>query len=328
MIGYTGWRIPEGNVVQVAKDGIVLWQLLSATNEPTVVLDIAKKTLDTYDGGTTYEGEEFVLLDIYPKKGGTVTVTYGGLTKTITDTSGAEEPNAQKVFFGTFNGVSDTTPTPSSGRLTIEGAYRGFGAGTWSNAKSLITQCACITGCIDIGNPVYIGRYTFYNCESLTLTTLPEGLTYIGNYAFYGCTNLALTSLPNGITEIGDDAFFNCSSLTLTSLPNALTRIGQFAFKGTNIRNITVPESVTYLGLRCLQCHVTNETTGYHDTNIKMLGTVPPTMVNTESSAYADSGAFGRNEFFDGTITVPRGYGEAYKNAEVWSNYANKIVEG
>ena len=109
-----GLTIPEGVVTQISDaSGRVLWML--AKDEPPAIFEVAKQTETTYAGETKYEYEEFILFDIYPKKGGTVKVTYGGLTKTIRDTSGATVPNAQKVFFGTFNGVSDGVATPTSG---------------------------------------------------------------------------------------------------------------------------------------------------------------------------------------------------------------------
>ena len=40
------------------------------------------------------------------------------------------------------------------------------------------------------------------NCQSLALTSLPDGLTLsnIGLYAFLRCDSLALTRLPDGLT--------------------------------------------------------------------------------------------------------------------------------
>lgn len=116
------------------------------------VLKVQKITSDTYVGSTTYTDESFILLNIFPKTNGTVKVTCGGLTKTITDTSGAEEPNAQQVFFGTFNGVSDSVETPASGTVTIEGDYNSFGMGNYSkSSKNTNSTCNCIREIINLG---------------------------------------------------------------------------------------------------------------------------------------------------------------------------------
>ena len=126
MIDFTtlqGLTIPEGVVTQITDEsGRVIWAANIATDEPPAIFEVAKQTTNSYSGETQYTDNEFILFDIYPKKGGTVNVTYGGLTKTVKDTSGAEEPNAIQVFFGRFNGVSDSVATPASGTLTIEGA--------------------------------------------------------------------------------------------------------------------------------------------------------------------------------------------------------------
>ena len=104
MIRYKSWAIPEGNVVKVTDEsGRVLWVLNSDNFDGT--LKVKKITSNTYAGETTYNNEQFILLDIYPKTNGTVSVTYGGLTKIITDTSGATNPNAKKYNNITYDDI-------------------------------------------------------------------------------------------------------------------------------------------------------------------------------------------------------------------------------
>ena len=244
-----GLTIPEGVVTQIADaSGRVLWALQSG--EP-IVLKVEKITSSTYAGETTYTAEEFILLDIYPKTNGTVKVTYGGLTKTITDTSGAEEPNAQKVFFGTFNGVSDSVTTPASGTLTIEGDYVVFGVGSYEiYVKSASTKyCNCITEIITWGSVLHIPDYAFSGCTNLTLTELPNSIHSIGAYAFSGCTGITLTSLPNSIHSIGAYAFEDIGGLALTELPSGIVSIGNFVFYGnTNIVLTELPSGLQSIG--------------------------------------------------------------------------------
>ena len=234
-----GLTIPQGAVKQITdSSGRILW----SASKP-IVLTVEKVTATTYAGETTYNDEQFILLEIYPKTNGTVKVTYGGLTKTITDTSGVESPNGQKVYFGTFNGVSDSVATPSSGTLTIDGDCDSFACGSYSSgSKSYnIGYCSCITGVQEFGEITKIASYAFRDCTKLALTSLPSGITSIGSYAFYGCPNITLTSLPSGITSIGSYAFYECS--TLTSLPSGITSIGDSAFRGC--------ESLTQVTLQC-----------------------------------------------------------------------------
>ena len=215
-----GLTIPEGVVTQITDAaGNVLW---SAVKPEPVVLEVAKQTSDTYVGSTLYTGEQFVLLDIYPKNANsTVTVTYGGLTKTLTFSG----TNAQQVYFGTFGGVADSVTTPDSGTLTIEGGYAAYGCGGYKNSsdsKAATQYCPCITAVSEWGNIKYIPNGAFRNCTSVALTSLPSGITSIGDYAFYYCSGLTNITIPEAVTSIGDYAFYLANSsltITLNSVP-------------------------------------------------------------------------------------------------------------
>ena len=188
-------------------------------------------------------------MNIFPKTNGTVKVTYGNLTKTL-QFSGI---NSQQVFFGTFNGVSDSVATPASGTLSIEGAYSNFSIGTYktySNDKQKTNYCSCITDVSEWGSITSIENNAFYNCSKLALTSLPSGITSISDYAFYGCTNLALTSLPSGITSIGNNTFNGCSGLISINIPEAVTSIGSAAFQNcSSLMSINIPKAVTSIGI-------------------------------------------------------------------------------
>ena len=336
--------IPEGVVTEIADaQGRVLWSYGSPA-----ILEVEKQTLTTYAGETEYENEEFILLDIYPKNANsTVNVTYGGLIKTL-EFSGT---NAQQVYFGTFNGVSDSVETPASGTLTIEGGYKGFGVGTYQTGSKLTgkSYCSCITNVSKWGTVNYIPNYAFYKCRKLTTSPLPNDITSIGSHAFQYCVNLALTSLPNGIPYINDYTFQGCAKLALTELPSSITSIGVYAFNGCkNIEISVIPEGVTTIGsyaffmddmelTKMWKAEITLPSTiqsiydssfmgeenllvqpgtYWYPTSVTILAVVPPAL-------YYASGAIGNVE----KITVPKGCGEAYKAAEGWSRYANYIVE-
>lgn len=200
MIDFTtlqGLTIPEGVVTQITDaSGRVIWAVQSESGEP-IVLEVEKITHNTYAGETTYTGESFILLDIYPKTASSkVKVTYGGLTKTLIFSG----TNAQQVFFGTFNGVADEVDTPANGTLTIEGGYVAFGCGVFKAAKTErnIRICNCVTVITDLGGVEYIPDNAFCgstsdettHCDKIHSVVIPSSVKSIGAYAFSCLDNL------------------------------------------------------------------------------------------------------------------------------------------
>lgn len=290
-----GLTIPEGNVVEITDaSGRALWEL---QNSKEAVLQVSKQTLDTYAGETAYTGESFIAIDVYPKTNGTVSVTYGGLTKTIRDTSGAEEPNAQTVYFGTLYGVSDSVATPDSGELVIEGDFAAFGCGTYTEKGKLTglasaAYCGCITAVNEWGRVTSIPNRAFYNCEYLTIKPIPFSVTSIGTYAFYGCDGITSIVVPYGVTHLADSTFEECRNLTSLTLPSTLETIGSgVAFSSLNYTIVLT---------------------------INVLATTPPTWVGTGDSM----GLLINGNSCHNIITVPKGCLEAYQTANGWSEYA------
>ena len=138
-------------------------------------------------------------------------------------------------------GTSDTLTFPGGFVSAVEAIDAG-GGGDDGSFKAVIERTAV--------NPTIpsdltsIGKYAFYNCNKLALTSLPAGVTSISDYAFFNCIPLALTSFPAGVTSIGQYAFYNCNHLAITSLPAGVTSIGHSAFQ--NCKGI---KKVTFEGI-------------------------------------------------------------------------------
>ena len=163
-------------------------------------------------------------------------------------------------------------------------------------------------GSIETGGMNDVARKTINRTvETVTADDL-RGATSIGDYVFYDCTKLTNITIPNSVTSIGEDAFHFCHSLTSVTIPNSVISIGNSAFSWCDaIMNITIPDSVTSIGNTAFSnC--------FKLIKVIMLPTTPPKL-----GEYVFDTA--------DTIAVPVGCGEAYKTADGWKNYANKIVE-
>lgn len=159
-------------------------------------------------------------------------------------------------------------------------------------------------------------RWGTHNLYGLTL---PENLKAIGNYTFDGCTNLTEIVIPDGVTHIGENAFRYCTSLQKIHLPDGLTCISEGMLDScVNLQHIVIPESVTNIGEHAFE-KCTNLT------NIKFEGTTPPKISDRYWYWYNwyNTDAFAG---FEGNISVPFVAVEAYKKADGWSKYADRIV--
>ena len=102
-------------------------------------------------------------------------------------------------------------------------------------------SCHNLTDIGELPRLAALPGHSFYDCTSLALTSLPDGVTTIGSEAFRNCTSLALTSLPDGVTTIEHWAFRNCYNFIIKEIPDGVTRIGSEAFRScTGIGNVKV----------------------------------------------------------------------------------------
>ncbi len=94
-----------------------------------------------------------------------------------------------------------------------------------------------------------IGSDAFYNCNTMTSVSIPQGVKNIGYSAFYGCTGLTSLTIPDSVSAIGDSAFYGCTGLTSLTIPDSVSSIDGFAFYGcTGLTSLTIPHSVSFIG--------------------------------------------------------------------------------
>ena len=179
----------------------------------------------------------------------------------------------------------------------------------------------------ELKNVTIIANEAFRN-RSLKSIVLPNNLTKIGNNAF---TDNQLTSvtIPNRVTSIGDYAF-SSNELTSVTIHSSVTSIGQRAFESNRLTSVTIPNSVTSIGIRAFANNnltsvtIPNSVTSiggdafrYNNlTSVTIHAVNPPTV---------DGGdIFGYDSYLK--IYVPAQSVNAYKRAEGWKYYANRII--
>lgn len=135
------------------------------------VLSMTKQTNNTYDGATTLTGQSYIILNVVPCRGSTVSVEYGGLVKTVTGSISTDvyESVAQLVYFGKF-GALDDDGTPASGNLTITGAYEAYrAASVTTDSKGKVAFCPF--GIVECGAIRYLPTgFTVANSLTATFT--------------------------------------------------------------------------------------------------------------------------------------------------------------
>ena len=120
-----------------------------------------------------------------------------------------------------------------------------------------------------------------------------------------GCKN---TIIPSSVETIGVRAFFECTALTSITIPDSVTEIGLCAFQNcTGLTSITIPDSVTQIINGAFE-----SCTGLISITINRA--TPPTL---EWHAFNDTN--------NCPIYVLAGSVSAYKSAQYWSDYADRI---
>ena len=170
------------------------------------------------------------------------------------------------------------------------------------------------TGLTDVeipANVTSIGAWAFDKCNYLSNVTFvgTPTLTTIGESAF-SITGLTTITIPASVTSIDSYAFSNCECLTSVTFAEGsqLTTIGDGAFSFNGLTTITIPASVTSIGDYAFQ-------------NCPNLATV---------TVYAPSCSLGEDAFYGcnklANIYVFSDLVDGYKDAENWSNYAERIT--
>ena len=145
----------------------------------------------------------------------------------------------------------------------------------------------------------------FSGCQNLETVALPESLTIFGFRAFESCKLLKTIKIPSGVTAIPGSCFYFCSSLESVTIPEGVMTIGQYAFFGCNLKELTLPSTVTMIGSRAF-------VSDNRFQSITCNATTPPSL---------GENAFNHN--ISTTVKVPLSSIAAYRQAEGWKVFTN-----
>lgn len=208
--------------------------------------------------------------------------------------------------------------------------------GAFGGCKSLVS--------IDLPNTItHIGKSAFSNCEKLTSIVIPQGVTEIERYTFLMCSSLTSVEFPQGLKKIGKLAFSLCEKLPYVTLPDGLQEIDEGAFQALKeLTSIIIPEGILIINEYTFNVCSKLESVALPST-IKEIrqaaffacNSLNYLTVKAETPPILSPPVFRASYVVDDDVEyrkidslhiyVPSASVEAYKKAQYWSEYDNRI---
>lgn len=157
----------------------------------------------------------------------------------------------------------------------------------WASAfaQTALTEVALPDGLLYIDSWAFSGT----PLESLEM---PDSVKEIGQYAFSYCTNLTAVDFPESLEVIEAAAFAGDSNLTSVTFQENLAEIQMAAFAGTGMKEVTIPDSVTYIGFCAFGYEEDMETTVEGFVVYGSVGSVAQSYCTSEDSENNYSNSF------------------------------------
>ena len=114
-----------------------------------------------------------------------------------------------------------------------------------------------------------IKAYAFWNCDSIEKVTLPASITKIGASVFNACNNIKglyisdlaawcninfSSAQSNPLRYNGGKLYVNDVLVTDLEIPDTVTQIKDYAFHYCNCKTVSIPASVTRIGISAFDC--------------------------------------------------------------------------
>lgn len=203
-------------------------------------------------------------------------------------------------------------------------------------------------------HPLVYADTFMLNGEEITDLVIPSDVIDIPDYAFLGGANFISITIPDNVKSIGTEAFSNCAKLETVSIGNGIKSLGLYSFATSyNIKTLRIEDGTSKL--------VITGNTGwasgwaipekindlYIGREITVSGTFAPAVVHitlgagvkaADGMTYTDCKSlalitalnpeppkmseFTEDQYSGVVVMVPQGATEAYRNAEIWKNFA------
>ena len=252
-------------------------------------------------------------------------------------------PNAKSIGYACFENCTSlqTVSFPFAEKL---GSNCFKACSTLYNAefpKVTTVGSSAFSGCTSLQTitlpvaEIIEGSSVFYGCKSLKSISLPKAKS-IGLMAFQYCDSLFSVSLDN-VEYIEKQAFMGCKSLTSLHIPK-VRYIGRIAFQDSKIEKISLPE-IQSIGEMAFMNSMANVEIGedidtigcYAFGNaeyIKIKSKDVPIIYPVSGTIPSSNGQYVAVEGVSdaGTITVPASSVDAYRSAEQWNKFSQRII--
>lgn len=269
-------------------------------------------------------GDPASLLMVQPNYNGT-TVTIPATVTAISSRAFQGNTTLQSIDLANVKSIGNYAFMGCSSLATATGSasLQTLGTSAFSGCTSLQSfelgaECTpenlakVFSGCTGLqsftvaeGNPSYSAADgVVFNADGTTLIA-------------YMCDNKAEYSVPSGVTTIAKGAFNNAkNTLTSLTLGNDVTTIDEDLFEygsGSSVENLTIGAKVSSIGA----------TAFYECNNIGIVNceaVIPPAIPNQWVFSY--------NTVNNAELKVPAGSEDAYKAANGWNTFADRITTG
>ena len=181
------------------------------------------------------------------------------------------------------------------------------------------------------GKNVIMGKNNYAGDVVIPESVVYEGNTYpvtgIASSAFSECPALTSVTVPNGVTSIGNSAFYGCVRLTSITLGSSVESVETFAFSGcNNLKSLTFHCPVVngeWFPQQVKEVVIGSEVQSFVERSFGGYGGLANVYLLQEQPYEIAIQVFSRNTYDLGTLHVPVGTKELYKQTAGWNRFVN-----